>query len=284
MRAAAGTILDALPVIVVDNVARYYFEHDPKEHWSIQNGDFPNLAPFIAESWMEWRHPGVINSHGNISKRVRGADVPYSIGAHVVGHKSEDGTWRVGFSLFWGFNSESEPQGPIALVLITCDEKGAYVENPAVPPGMVQCSLLNAGGRLDGVLQQAIVDSSIELIKPFLLAISFAHCKNVERREIEQPSPLSKKWQKRHGRPLVRYHILDIDPMRRVLRDEGGAEESGLKKALHICRGHFATYTEDAPLFGRVTGTFWKPQHVRGNVKHGVVVKDYNVKAPRTGS
>jgi hypothetical protein len=115
---------------------------------------------------------------------------------------------------------------------------------------------------------------------PFMMALGLLACRNVHRREVEQPEKLSKKWAKKHGRPLVRYHVLDIDPMRKVLKSEGRSDEVGLKKALHICRGHFATYTEDAPLFGRVTGTFWKPQHVRGSAKQGVVVKDYNVKAP----
>lgn len=48
-----------------------------------------------------------------------------------------------------------------------------------------------------------------------------------------------------------------------------------------FCRGHFSTYTEDRPLFGKVSGTFWVPSHVRGSAKQGVVVSDYNVKAPK---
>ena len=68
--------------------------------------------------------------------------------------------------------------------------------------------------------------------------------------------------------------------MKATLQSEGGASKNGLKKALHICRGHFATYTQDAPLFGNFVGTVWKPQHVRGNAQHGAVVKDYRVLAP----
>lgn len=119
------------------------------------------------------------------------------------------------------------------------------------------------------------------LLLRLYLAVSFMHCKNVATREVTQAGFDRQVWQKKHKRRLVRYHVLDIDPMRKVLRTEGRIEEVGLKRALHICRGHFATYTEDAPLFGRVTGTFWRPQHVRGSKSAGAVVKDYNVKAPR---
>lgn len=69
--------------------------------------------------------------------------------------------------------------------------------------------------------------------------------------------------------------------MKAVLRTEGGIEQNGLKKALHICRGHFATYTDEKPLFGHFTGTVWKPSHVRGNVTEGIVSKDYRVHAPK---
>lgn len=113
-----------------------------------------------------------------------------------------------------------------------------------------------------------------------LMALQFMNCKNV-RVASNEPSPkLSKAHEKRHGKPLVRYHTIQIEPMKQVLETEGGIGHNGIKKALHICRGHFATYTDDKPLFGRVTGTFWKPAHVRGSLSEGAVVSDYKVNAP----
>jgi hypothetical protein len=47
---------------------------------------------------------------------------------------------------------------------------------------------------------------------------------------------------------------------------------------LHIVRGHFAEYTEEAPLFGRVTGRFFRSIHTRGNADLGVKKPDYKVK------
>lgn len=113
-----------------------------------------------------------------------------------------------------------------------------------------------------------------------LVAIQFMHCKNVSLAPRDPAPKLSKAFQKRHKRPLLRHYTLEIDPMKEVLEREGGRGHNGLRKSLHMCRGHFVHYTADAPLFGRVTGTFWKNAHVRGSAKEGVVSKDYRVKAP----
>lgn len=125
-----------------------------------------------------------------------------------------------------------------------------------------------------------IVDMGMLVLGAAFFAVSLMHCKNITYHAVEPPK-LSPHLKRKRRRPLVRYHVLDIDPMRRVLKTEGRSDEVGLKRALHICRGHFRTYTEEAPMFGRVTGTFWVPQHIRGNAESGVVVKDYNVKAPK---
>lgn len=46
--------------------------------------------------------------------------------------------------------------------------------------------------------------------------------------------------------------------------------------ALHLCSGHFKTYTEEAPLFGKIVGRWWWHSHTRGNKIHGEVIKDYH--------
>lgn len=112
-----------------------------------------------------------------------------------------------------------------------------------------------------------------------LLTISFMHCKNVVQRVVAPPPRLSKRHKERHGRLLFSYRVLEIEPMKQVLRAEGRSEEVGLAKALHICRGHFKDYRERG-LFGRNKGLYWWDQHVRGSIEAGVAAKDYEVKAP----
>jgi len=47
---------------------------------------------------------------------------------------------------------------------------------------------------------------------------------------------------------------------------------------LHLCRGHFKTFTKRKPLFGKYVGRyFWQPQ-LRGNKDLGVIQKEYKIK------
>lgn len=121
------------------------------------------------------------------------------------------------------------------------------------------------------------IDGYITFFIAAFLAISLMHCKNVSTVEHVPDAPLQKKTVKKHGVPLTRYYTLEIGGMKDVLRREGRISEVGLERALHICRGHFATYTPDRPLFGKHTGTFWVPQHLRGTETAGRVLKDYAV-------
>lgn len=45
----------------------------------------------------------------------------------------------------------------------------------------------------------------------------------------------------------------------------------------HVVRGHFKIYTEEKPLFRRTVGTFWVPEHQRGDDAIGKITKDYEV-------
>jgi hypothetical protein len=126
-------------------------------------------------------------------------------------------------------------------------------------------------------------DTLTSLLGPALLTISFMHCRNVDVRPVDPPSKLALKAERRRGRRLTRYYVLEIDPMRRVLEREGGVETQGLRRALHICRGHFKTYTDTAPLFGRVTGTYWWESFARGSLEEGLIEKDYRLRLDQGG-
>jgi hypothetical protein len=103
------------------------------------------------------------------------------------------------------------------------------------------------------------------------------HCKNVYFTEEQVPDRLVKA-RIRRGRPsgLVKWKVLEIDPMKQILRTEGSMDSLGLHKALHLCRGHFKDY-RNSGLFGKVKGVFWWGSSVRGSAAHGTVVKDYSV-------
>jgi hypothetical protein len=111
-----------------------------------------------------------------------------------------------------------------------------------------------------------------------LLAISFLHCKNVTIQREEIPVALRKRQAERGRTWTATFKTLEITPLKAVLERAASENHAGLKRALHICRGHFANY-EERGLFGKYPGRFWIPQHMRGSVQQGAVLKDYKVNA-----
>jgi hypothetical protein len=122
--------------------------------------------------------------------------------------------------------------------------------------------------------------SSIALLQNSLTTLCFLNCKNVRLNDATATHGPPDKWMRRTKTPRIEYKTLCIEPLKAVIKSEGGTGVIGLDKALHICRGHFRHYSEDKPLFGKYAGTFWTPQHVRGKAENGVVIKDYEVKVP----
>jgi len=126
---------------------------------------------------------------------------------------------------------------------------------------------------------QPIVNSII----PGLLAMAMLHMKNIVTEVHNPPERLSRRHQKRTGQPLIRCKTLVIKPGREVQRRQEGEHASERQCALHLCRGNWAKYTKEKPLFGPggYVGEVWRPPHAVGDPAVGIVVKDYLVEAPR---
>lgn len=112
-----------------------------------------------------------------------------------------------------------------------------------------------------------------------MLTIAFMHCRNVFLVDNVPDAKLQKARARRGKPPLVTYKTLVVNPNLTQTRREGPSMATGIELAHHICRGHFATYTEERPLFGRpgLHGRFWVPMHVKGKRENGEVVKDYRI-------
>lgn len=172
------------------------------------------------------------------------------------------------WSFFFCFNSEG---------VIASDSDGdfLYETREAVPDKFV--SLVQSDP-----MWQISKEQTLALAMPIFYTFAFMHCKNVK----VEPQPESRQVRRqaqrneREGKPVLRYHVLNIEPMKHILATEGRSGEVGIKKALNICRGHFKTYTEDRPLFGKFTGEWWWEAHKRGSSSVGEVTKDYNVLPP----
>jgi hypothetical protein len=275
------------PVVVMDNVAEYYYSFCEKSRWDCEH-DFPGCRPPFDRFFLEARRPSIFRDESGVA--------PFD-------------PW---FPSHWGFLVESLPAGGLErrtgvasideLLVPMLDLPGvtrivrstmAQVQHGSLLCGAVSfflpiddlgCVLDNHkalfpgdSGEGDSGRARAVVNGLGQFHHTALLAMSFMNCKNVTL-EAHERDPLVNRERRRHGRkPFLRYHTINIEPMKAVLRTEGNVESEGLRRALHICRGHFATYTADKPLFGRTVGTVWRPSHVRGHASEGVVVSDYNV-------
>jgi hypothetical protein len=151
-----------------------------------------------------------------------------------------------------------KPIGPIATGIVPLDRDGLLFAGDEHRFG----SIFARTPEIEGVPEEVAVEfmnDYVGLLGPALFTVSFLHCKNVDIRPVDPTPKLSRKAERQHGRPLTQYYVLDIKPMRRILDSEGEAQTKGLRHALHICRGHFKTYTDESPLFGKRTGTYWRP-------------------------
>jgi hypothetical protein len=261
----AGILREEIPVILIDNVAEYFFEASDQEHWDIRK-HFPNLAPPFPVFWMEHRFARKIHSKEcgdtDLSAIAPGARVGMLfLGAppeNVTGEGIPASTrWVLVIEMFidYGLALDGEIQGPHGSICMAIDEHGAAIERPYM---------------------QSYVDSSDEFMQhlmrsvmgwthPALLAISFLHCRNVSMMDHAVPARLAKRYRERHkGLKPTAYKTLVIEPLKAVLRTEGRAGAVGIQKAIHICRGHFRDYREGRGLFGRIHQLVWMPSTVRG--------------------
>lgn len=295
--------LPRLPVVVdISNVNAYYMMHE-KDEWVIQD-DFPNCAPPFDFAFYEMRGVSKMKIDGVVHERHDTQNLRY--GMLVEAHEWTDYAPAYLLLMRKAIGTDDAPDAMLPAVKAArwmCSA-WAYVTNGTrivkthtwfwcvgndgkVIPGKNGSPYLMGITDLlrthlestDPDVHFAASQFNASLFHPYLLATSFMHCKNVARIENVPPEKINARRIKEGKQPLVKYYTLQIEPMREVLKREGGSEACGLKRALHICRGHFATYDEK-PLFGRVKGTFWIPQHTRGSAKHGIVAKDYSVDTP----
>jgi hypothetical protein len=120
----------------------------------------------------------------------------------------------------------------------------------------------------------------LPLLQPCLMAVCFMHVKNVVVQRVTPPRAVQKKALKRHGRGLCNYHVLQIRPFKKVLEATGNIGETGIRRALHICKGHFSFYGDKwahGKLFGKYEGAIWVPDHLRGSVDEGIMDKMYKI-------
>jgi len=274
------------PVVVdVTSVARWMMEANPQEVFSL--ADFPNLAPPFEVAWFEHALPTKYNLGGELESFPENRYIRVANVARWWPAPGLSGGWEAWFTqLLYDKRNPGQHFGFGGASYFGVDRAGRAralmpTGDPVGDPDGDDWRIMAPSGvmRAPAERQSAFNRNFRSVVYPALMAVSLLHCKNVRTVEHATPPKVAAKRRKA-GKPVgVTYKTLVIDGMKETLRTEGRSGENGLKKAMHICRGHFATYTEDKPLFGKITGTFWKPMHTRGSKKRGEVKKDYKVVA-----
>lgn len=119
------------------------------------------------------------------------------------------------------------------------------------------------------------VPQSERMARLALFVISLMHCRNVEQREVTY-TPVSRRRKASRQRPSIEYRTIHLP---RPSHPGGRQSEATGTTRLHTARGHFKTYTAEAPLMGRHVGTYYWAAQARGRKKNGEIISIYKVGA-----
>lgn len=253
-------------VFGINNVARYYFEN----FYTVPTvKELPNVAPPYPVMWFEYTIGGVegfpLKEELRIAVLTRSTRISdYFIDSDgevisVIGKDEENKMFIT--EAITVVRSKYQAMSPNTTSFVVCNSEGVPILTRTLTD------------------KRIVEDAEVNwhLTVPAFLAMSFMHCKNVKQEVNYPPRVVSK-----HGTPRTKFYTLMISPMKKILEHEGQSNKTGLKMALHICRGHFKDYSKGSGLFGRNKGLYWWDSHVRGDSSHGVVVKDYSINTPST--
>lgn len=248
----------------------------PKEHWG--DGDFPPVRLPFPSMWMEWEQPTKWITDGG-REIHSSASMQTELGTHYAVLVQE----VHGDSI----DTPGVDGGTVALPK-ALREGCISIKSFALREGMATCyahvGLVKADdrGKPDLNIRWAGPngpgsDTTINLLDTHfvnvaMLAVGLMNCKNVDLVEHESKVPVGRRQRRRNGG--IRYRTIDI-PGRSTGTSSGAGGTSA--SGLHRVRGHFKTFTEDAPLMGMHIGTYWWGWQVRGSKSNGTVVSDYRM-------
>lgn len=247
------------------------------QDWYSYNEVGPLRLPFPA-MWVEWTIP----LSSKIGKRQLGEDhhllglrcgvvvtTDYQIVTPEEADAHNDGP-GFDFTLFTE-NDRKEPMLWPAIGRVEVNDDGSYRRHAYLIPERF-------GYGPEEVVR--LKESVGMLTTPLLIALGLINCRNVRTAEGGELVIPRRKSGHRHrydpgpSSDRVRYHTIVLP---------GGAQSSGSNGdgsgplAMHRVRGHFKTYTAEAPLLGKHVGTYWWGWAVRGNPEHGTVISDYSL-------
>lgn len=296
--------LPAMPVIVADRIAQQLDDMPdlppgvsyPAEWYGVVA---PPFKRFFVEHTSTRREPQrvKVQEFGGIEETLppgttqRGVAVYDATTGDIrdildrYGHKPREGTrWMLAcFGFTWSTitNAVHTFPGPSVLHL---DEQGRMLDELAeigalVPQNDRAVWLppdAGLGGGIVRALPPLFPGEMMPTNLPFALkAIGAMHLR-CEADEVI-PTRDEQRRQRSKGITLHKYYVLRVKPTtpRSVEDFKKIAEPAAVGHRAHRVRGHFRYYSEERPLFGRISGGVFIKEHSRGKDDYGTIQKDY---------
>lgn len=261
-----------------DSASDMYWQ-TPKEHWN-RDSDFPPLRMPFSSIWMEWEQPEQWLTDKNVV--VQRQDTEIGIHRAVLLREIDIAptmTLAVGDQRM----TVPVPKGAAHAFTISCHmiREGQACYFPFL--GIVHVDEMGkqlqetrwGGPTVDDRARPTVDLLHTQFGKLAMLALGLMNCKNVELGEHLSDVPIGRRQRRRNTG--IAYRTIDVPG--HTTTTQHAADGHVRTTALHRVRGHFKTFTADAPLLGQHVGTYWWGWQVRGNKKNGVVVSDYKVGA-----
>lgn len=112
----------------------------------------------------------------------------------------------------------------------------------------------------------------VEVFNRVFFSMALMNCRNVSLRERAGSRTQGP------GATGDAFHEVVITGGSTSSNGSGRNAESSRDSRQHLARGHFKTFTEDAPLLGKHVGTYWWGWQVRGQEGPGIIEKTYTLK------
>lgn len=273
-------------LVRADEPAAWYSMDESVDDWGFGGKQYGPLRMPYPNMWIEWDLPNRYVAEGRSGRPpIRGSAVwlmemdkeftenfiTEHIGASEGAMARRNLLWasRVMWGNVYIVGHDGRVTTPGSIIVGT-DEAGAY-------KGMYRVTYGAGTSEED---QWRVGQIVAEACRPGFIALGLMNCRNVKIGEPVTPKIAPNHLKKMKGRiPRLSFRTIRL-PLPASASASAKAAVTQDVMPFHMVRGHFKTYTEDAPLMGRLTGTYWWGWHSRGKKANGIARRDYEVVRP----
>ena len=276
-------------VLSIDEIAKHYCSNTQFE-WGPE--DYPYAKSPWSRCFVEWNEPTEMLTPDGIERRKAGDQT----GVFVFSETGQNNIYKLMKEC--GFSEEEASTASASHDTITAMRFYHYLQqiHRTIDPRYMAFWLQDENGFIKNISQsghgyremvkKAGMDGAITAIHSLshriALAFTFANCKNVTLEDTTAEQEPPPKIKRRLKIPDIKRYTLNISGKSTSRKQSRGRPNEEGIMPWHLCRGHFATYTEEKKLFGKYTGKFWIPPHMKGKKERGEVIKDYSIQAKET--